>query len=343
MPKTDRTIETFSPQEYLELTLFDSIAYLADKNISTKRLPYSGNPMAKNCNVVSGHSLTSIQSVQLELADSLNGNTEQKWIFGADAAAAGLELVKEGSEEYEKKKKENPDYNTEPIFLAAKTPKLSVQSAYLLNQFTDESINRALHGTSEEITSLTKVVQSAMRSEMVLNGTTKKELELRHNKRVNFAQNYTSEKTKNTVKKTLKKIRENLSLGPEESKCFYTCMNYFAQQNGCAMKMNEKATQKDFMTALENLGSEFFSKMCFHAHAVSERLSHYQFMFEPVYSKAEAELSETAGCGWILPEASKMGSGKTATRNKSIPRLPQKLPSQDVTRSRAGFSEVRGR
>ena len=92
MPKNNMVLNTYSPKEYLETTLVNEIALLAERSIKDGSFPFTKEPMARNQNVISGHTLSSIQASQIEIKDAVNGNIEQKWINAADAADAGLVL-----------------------------------------------------------------------------------------------------------------------------------------------------------------------------------------------------------------------------------------------------------
>ena len=338
MPKNNMVLNTYSPKEYLETTLVNEIALLAEKSIKDGSFPFTKEPMARNQNVISGHTLSSIQASQIEIKDAVNGNTEQKWINAADAADAGLVLKSSDKTALSKALKENPSFDTKPLLIAAKTPSLDFQSIYLMNQFTDESVTNALQ-TNSEGTVRQKVLQSMLVKALTENGTSKEEIKLRNLKRKNFAQNYSSADIKEKTKKTIGKIKETLSLSPAEQKVFYTLHKYFARQNGCDINISNTADEKEFQNALEQLGSDNFAKLMFHASSYTDRCTHYNFSVQPIYSFEQSGDYITKGV--YAPNAASIG--EAVVRTKSVSRKKSQSPSRtEPNRARSGHNENMG-
>ena len=321
MEEENIVFECYSPKEFLTKFMTDNIAMLTEVNIQRGTFPFTKNPMPKNQNVISGHSLSSIQESELELLDALYGNDEQKWIFAADSADLGLELKND---------------NSEPIFLAANTPLLEFQQAYLLNQFTEESILNAIN--RKDNTTRQKILKTHLRSSYTENNISELDKEIRKCRQNNFVKNYSDPDIKQKTKNTISEIKKYLSLNAQEQKVFYTLHKYFAKQIGCDIDIKNLADENDFKQSLQNLGTENFAKLIFHAASYTERLTHVGYSTEPIYSTTKPMLS--VNHSYTAPKASSIGDDITLQKqeikikNPAIERKPE--------HSRSGRNETRG-
>lgn len=317
--ENDTVLETYSPKEYLDKHLVNNIALLAEANIQKGTFPFTKTPMQKNRNVISGHTLTSIQESELELSDSLNGNNEQKWIFAADSADLGLVLK---------------DSNIHPVLLASNTPLLDFQEAYLLNQFTEKSIIEAVNKNPH--TEHQAVLRNELIASLTENELAYEDREIRKCKKENFIKNYSSPEVKEKTRNTIAEIKSLLSLEPSEQKVFYTLHKYFAGQSGCEVKFDNTATELEFKAALENLGAENFAKLLFHASNFTERLTHIGFSPEPVYSHTNPILARNKG--YKAPHAASIGDRLFINQNIKKQPVIQRIPEH----SRSSRNETRG-
>lgn len=317
--ENDTVLETYSPKEYLEKHLVNNIALLAEANIQKGTFPFTKTPMQKNRNVISGHSLSSIQESELELSDSLNGNSEQKWIFASDSADLGLVLK---------------DSAAPPVILAANTPLLDFQQAYLLNQFTEKSIINAMNMTPK--TKRQEILKGELIASMTENELSADEKEVSRCRKENFVKNYSTPEIKEKTKNTISEIKNLLALEPAEQKVFYTLHKYFSQQMGCDIKLENTASEADFKAALENLGAENFAKLLFHASSFTERLTHIGYSTEPVYSHTKPVLTHNKG--FKSPKAASIGDRLFINQNIKKQPVIQRIPEH----SRSSRNETRG-
>lgn len=297
--ENNTVLETFSPKEYLYTHLLNNIAFLTEENINKGTFPFTKEPYQKNRNVISGHTLTSIQESELELTNSLTGNFEQKWIFAADSADLSLELK---------------DENLKPVIIAANTPSLDYQCAYPINYFTEQSIINCLN--KKPSTERQKVLQSLLTASLTENNISAEDLEIRKCRQNNFVKNYSTPEIKFKTKNTVSEIKNMLSLEPEEQKIFYTLHKYFSRQLGCNVQLENLATDSDFRRCLENLGSENFAKLIFFASSYTERLTHIGFSTEPVYSLDNPTLKQNRG--FSSPKAAAIGDISFTRNNKLV-------------------------
>ena len=321
MEEQNTVLECYSPKEFLEKFMTDNIALLAEANFQKGTFPFTKAPMPKNQNAISGHSLSSIQECELELLDSLYGNTDQKWIFAADSADLGLVLK---------------DKNAEPILLAAKTPLIEFQEAYLLNQFTEESILNAINRQNN--TPRQEVLKSYLVASYTENNLSELDIEIRKCRQENFLKNYSDPDIKEKTKNTIAEIKEMLALDPTEQKVFYTLHKYFAKQIGCDIAMNNLADEADFKKTLENMGSENFAKLLFHAASYTERLTHIGYSTEPIYSTSHPVLDSNKG--YIAPQAASIGDNYVAKEQTVAKKQPVIERKPEHTRSNS--NETRG-
>ena len=76
----------------------------------------------------------------------------------------------------------------------------------------------------------------------------------------------------------------------EEKLCFLTVAKYYAQQNGGDLNLGvQTADDVLFKKVIESHDDLWVSDLFYNAKIFSDRLSHYGFSFEEVYTKQEAE------------------------------------------------------
>lgn len=359
-------LKTYSPIDRSN-EVFDNIAELAKSCIEKGKFPYTKEvPLAPNRDILSNHKLNSIQAIEMELHNSLIGNDSQDWIFGANAYLLGLELKEVNKTEYEKEKALNPDFDCKPIVAYAKTMQhtksnqitgsgetnilkegmcIDCQTTYSLNQFSEESIKKCftLANVKDKLLlrgdiNLTDKNRTSVAQYLIKNFTSNRcsENDITHRKNIqaNVISNLKSSNNdiRNKININLKECRRELN--DTEKKCFDTLWNYFLKQNGYpgGIKLQNKATDNDFLKVINESGSKKFSKIMFDASSFAERLCHYGFSYEMVFTELEYKNSyENLKKGILpkykLPEVSK--KEEHIGENFISERTKQKLRSND--------------
>jgi len=257
--------------------IYDNIAELAMLALEGDIFPFlSFPPSPMNLNLISGESLNTIQTIQLELLDELSGRNGQawgnKWIYGADASEAGLELKKDSDFEVELYANfESKDGRKN----------LDSQKAYSLNQFTDESILRTLTSNSR--------LGNQIKANISDNNVSQELKEFRKLCQKNVSDNMN--KHRDAIAEEFNLISGNVfgGISPQEKACFYTVYKYFMNQQGIDADIPCELANKDtFKNVLNFGGKERFAKLMFCAMSHAEHLMHYDFTYNPVYSPVQA-------------------------------------------------------
>ena len=316
-------IKTYAYNVLLE-DIYRGINSLASENVKNNTIPYvKDNPLPQDMNIVNGHHLADINKVQLELKAAKIGAKSLKWIYGADAALLGLELKsKENSPaEFQKAKENSKGYDSDPIIVLANVKrdltevgnraanvadiaregiKTNAQTAYLLDQFTEKSISRALkmNHIEESIGVLGNEAARKQKSILAKNMLKNiseydsgiKESDLREEKRKNIARNCKSEKILGEVKNTFMKATGKYD---NSQKAIFSILNnyYVKQETGLQMgkplspenkelfiKMFNECSKTDSPRLAQVLSESFF---------YSERLTHYDFSYDRIYRESE--------------------------------------------------------
>lgn len=290
-------IRTYSKQVMLG-DIYKEVNSLMKENIKGGTVPYvRETPLPQNTNIMSGHHLGDINKILLELKASKIGAKSLKWIFGADAAFLGLEL----------KTKENPIIafaNTrrdcQNITDDAVEKQLGVQTIYLLDQFTEKSINRVLSFASLdknlEMSGNDKsgIQKKFMAQNMLKNiseyDTGFHEKELRANKRKNVAMNWKDADILKDVNESFKNVTDKYTTA--EKNIFKVLSNYFLTQNA-GLKMANSLSKKEKESLIKNLydisnvDSPRFAQIAAESSMFAERTTHLDFSYDYVYEKAE--------------------------------------------------------
>ena len=296
------------------------IKTLALECINKGKFPYSAisdtgcfRVQLHNQNVISGKSLTSLQSIELDLFSSLISDTSnKKWIYGCEAILLGLELKKETDNK--------PDFSNKPLYIYSNgnvkvnvrysdeaNPKLDGmqtdnQALYLLSQFTDESISK-VRSVKYLKKLLSKYYPDAMDNCEAHSKFFCKNFSLEINdpeyiKRLQVSrQNMKENLSKNNPdKNVLKQIQSFFLEGKgayqdrDEKLCFLTVAKYYAQQNGGDLSIGKQTADDElFKKVIESHSDLWVADLFYNAKIFSDRLSHYGFSFAEVYTKQEAE------------------------------------------------------
>lgn len=297
--------------------IYTEINLLMVDCIKNNRVPYiQENPLPQDMNIVNGKHLGDINKIQLELKAAHIGAKSLKWIYGADAAFIGLEL--------------KDDIDTNPVVAFAnikrKTTGTEAQAVYLLDQFTDESLKKALDICLEESPDKQKknISQNMIRfiSEY---DSGKNEASLRENKRKNISENTKNPETLKTMNEAMKNISSDYDSA--QMLVFSRLNNYYIRQEtglalGKSLTENEKKVLVNNLELLAKVPSSRLAATLTNAFLYSQRMTHYGFSPDFVYTKDDLnkELKVHA------PEASKFipKPSKTRTKDNSIDRIPER-------------------
>lgn len=258
-------------------------------------VPYvNENPFPQDMNVVSGFHLGDINKIKLELKAANINAKSLKWIYEADAQLVGLELK---------------NINNEPISVFANVKRndsnsynVEKQNVFLLDQFTENSLNNVLSFVRNEIDFNDTNISSEKRKKYTIAQNILKniseydsglnESQLRENKRKNISVNLKDSDILNDVTNIFKAINNGYD---ESQKLIFGVLNnyYIRQETGLqlAKPMNEE--QKSlFIQALEKTSSSDSPRLaktlcdCFF---YSERLTHLEFSPERIYTQDDLE------------------------------------------------------
>lgn len=297
--------------------IYTEINLLMVDCIKNNRVPYiQENPLPQDMNIVNGKHLGDINKIQLELKAAQIGAKSLKWIYGADAAFMGLEL------------KDGTDSNPVVAFanVKRKTTGTEAQAIYLLDQFTDESVKKALDICLEENPDRQKknISQNMIRliSEY---DSGKNESALRENKRKNISENTKNPETLKTMNEAMKNISSDYDSA--QLLVFSRLNNYYIRQEtglalGKPLTENEKKSLVNNLELLAKVPSSRLATTLTNTFLYSQRMTHYGFSPELVYTKEDLNKERKVHA----PEASKFTAKPSKSRNKdiSIDRIPER-------------------
>lgn len=302
--------------------IYKNINNLMSCNLENGTVPYlNENPLPQDMNIVNGRHLGDINKVQLELKAAKIGAKSLKWIYGADAALIGLELkTKENAlTEFQKSKNILKDFDTEPIIgfanvrrdisksaqsvtnvsnIAAEGMKIDAQCIYLLEQFSEKSVQRALKLTRlEENLELRGNPVARKQKRIIAQNMIKniseydsgiRETETRENKRKNIAFNCKDKNVLSKISETFNFLSKNYD---QNQKYIFQAINgyYIKQETGLNLRKSlSDEQQKNLVAALKNAIGTDSPKL---AHTLSdcffysERMTHYHFSHDRIYTQ----------------------------------------------------------
>lgn len=322
---TDSEIKTYALHVMVK-DIYKEINSLMLDCIENDTVPYvQDKPLPQDMNIVNGRHLGDINKIQLELKASQIGAKSLKWIYGADAALLGLELKnKQNSpEEFQKSKDASPNFNTEPIIglanvrrntasvtngisniadIAAEGIKTNAQTIYLLDQFTEKSVERALKQSrieeklemrgNPETQKMKRIIAQNMIKNISEYDTGLNEMELRENKRKNIAKNL---KDPNTLKEVSQSF-QNVTKGYDKPQKFiFSALNnyYVKQETGLNLNKPMSPEQKSYLLkSLDEIvkaDSPRLAQTLSESFFYSERLTQFDFSHERIYSQSEKD------------------------------------------------------
>ncbi len=233
----------------------DEIQKLLLESIDKNALPYiAKEPLPQDMNVISGKRMSDANKILLELKAAAIGAKSLEWIYEKDAEALALEA-----------KKQAERFDIEPITCYAnvsrdggKTYHIETQKAYLLGQFTDESVARAMNPEKVIEKNLVKNDEEAKKLIALLSRRFIKnhseyhtgfaEEKIRSQMKANVKENYNPQnETSKKVTEAYNKITKNLSA---DQKIVSQAMvrHYTKQTTGLDLKSqeNEEDIKKSF-------------------------------------------------------------------------------------------------
>lgn len=303
-------IKTY-PVEALTDSIHNEINNLMRDCIKNNRVPYiQSKPLPQDVNVVNGHHLGDINKVYLELKAASIGSESLKWIYGADAALIGLEKKADA----------------EPLMITGNVRgKVDSQSVYLLEQFTEESLNKALsYSRSDDDKKKRTIAQNMIRNITEYDSGTV-EAQLRENKRKNISNNLKSQNILKEIKQTF--VNATSEYDNSQKIIFSALNNYYIKQE-TGLELNKPMTEQEkneLLLALEktaNTPSPRLALTLADSFLYSQRMTHYDFEQNRIFTKEDYDkkLSVTA------PKAAEFEPNKSLEleRDKDIERIRER-------------------
>ena len=303
-------IKTY-PVEALTDSIHNEINILMRDCIKSNRVPYiQSKPLPQDVNVVNGHHLGDINKVYLELKAASMGAESLKWIFGADAAFIGLEKKSDA----------------EPLMITGNVRgKVDSQSIYLLEQFTEESLNKALsYSRSDDDKKKRTIAQNMIRNITEYDSGTV-EAQLRENKRKNISNNL---KSQNILKEIKQAFVNATSEYDNSQKLIFSALNNYYIKQETGLELNKPMTEQEkseLLLALEktaNTPSPRLALTLADSFLYSQRMTHYDFEQNRIFTKEDYDkkLSVTA------PKAADFEPKKSPEleRDKDIDRIRER-------------------
>lgn len=305
-------IKTY-PVDVLAGGIHEQINKLMLECIKNNTVPYvREKPLPQDVNVVNGQHLGDINKVYLELKAAAMGAKSLKWIYGADAAFVGL--------------KKNTEMNTGPVMITGNVRgSLDSQSIYLLDQFTEDSLNKALSfSRSDEDKKKRTIAQNMIKSISEYDSGIE-ESSLREKKRRNISNNLKDRNVLNEVKQAF----ENAVSGYDDAqKTIFSVLNnyYIKQETGLELQKPLSGPEKEqLVSSLEKTAKTPSPRLaltladCF---LYSERMTHYAFEQNRVFTREDYNktLSVTA------PKAGEFAQKKNSDleQDRDIDRIRQR-------------------
>lgn len=305
--------------------IYKNINDLTKDCIQNNTLPYlNDSPLPQDMNIVNGRHLGDINKIQLELKAGQIGAKSLKWIYGADAALMGLELKtpENSSSEYQVAKNNSRMFNTDPIIGLANVRRdvslstsnvnnesnilhegiqMEAQTIYLLDQFTERSVQRALNPIrieeslelrgNEESRRHKKIIAQNMLKNIAEYDSGIKGASLREVKRSNLKKNFSRD---SSIAESVRDNHQKLTKGYDNfQKQVFAALNayYVRQETGIQMGKELNPAQKQMLTiALQELSkndSPRLAQTLCDTFFFAERSTHYEFSHERIYSQMD--------------------------------------------------------
>lgn len=303
----------------------DYTGNLMQENIAADSIPYlNDNPPPPDMNIVTGRHLTDINRAQLELKAAEIGAKSLKWIYGADAALMGLQLKDGIPKEKVAARQKDMMFDSNPIIcyanvqrnladnakdelneakIAAEGLGLDAQCVYLLDQFTDKSIQRSLNPKrieemiavygSEEAKKKAALISKNIVANTEEYDCGKHEAPLRKAKYENFISNCKKDidgKPNMANREMGRALTTILKDYDADQKLIFSAINkyHLKQDAGIGIKNPlDKEKVKAAFDRVSERGNAVLVKTIMDAQLFTERQMHKDFSFDRVYTIAD--------------------------------------------------------
>lgn len=264
--------------------IYKDINFLIQKNLTNNTFPYlSDKPLPQDVNVVNGRHLGDINKITLELKAASIGSKSLKWIYAADADFMNLEL-----------KKDQAPLMCYANIINGKELHTEAQKAYLLDQFTDISIENAINiSRDEKADKQKKTISQNMIKNITEYDSGLGEKNLRENKRKNISINLKEKEIVKLVQQAFNNVTSNYT--PEQKNIFVLLNNYFVQQEtGISIQKLSKEQKEQALNTIKEMSlvdSPKLTQLFAESFLYSERITHLGFEQNRIISKDDLKKS----------------------------------------------------
>lgn len=298
---------------------YKEINSLIRENLKNNTMPVlSGKTFPPDMNIITGKTRMDINKEKIALKAASIGASSTMWIYGADAAQLGLELKAKNLVEYQKAVKQNPNYNCRPVVIQNARERFSdkdmsfksntlseslcidCQCAYLIDQFTEKSVERLF---TEKLLQNKIPYAAYMAKEIIANRNEYNTGEMQIERTKHIKQNlFLNLQKSSPVFQEIVNKRNSIYKNylPEQKVIFDCYYKHFNEQSSGEKLYNFSAEEKKnilkaFISLMNKIDenkenkniSGIISRTIFDAYSFSERLTHYNFSLEPIYTRDE--------------------------------------------------------
>ena len=313
------------PVDVICESLSQDICHYMKECIENCSVPYVQDlPLPQDMNVINGRHLGDINKVLLELKAGSAGAKSLRWINGADASFMELELK---------------DDLTEPLLFLANIKRNSsgkseteVQTVYLLDEFTEDSILHALEYSRSDNGLTSEINPSVLRQKRILAQNMIKntseydtgigESIFRENKRKNIKRNT---EVRDFLKKLSSAYRTSAGRYEKSRKFIFNALNgyYIRQETGLNLHKKLSDEQKNellsYLKILAENSSFVLSKTLAESFLYSQRMTHYGFEMDRLFTKEDLSKNISVKA----PKASAF-EPQTVTITRVIEKMPER-------------------
>ncbi len=314
---------------------YKEINSLIKENLFHGTLPFlSERIFPPDMNVITGKGTPDINLEKILLKAASIGSHSTMWIYGADAEYLGLELKSSSPTEYREAVKKNTNFNCRPVVIQKVRERFSdrnmrgntnvlseglcrdAQCAYLLDQFTEKSIEKVFNLSRLEkklgggLNAKSFLARKIIENRIEYN-TGKKASEHTKAAKANLVANM--KKNSSVFQEIVNKRNADFkNYLPEQKAVYDFCYKHFLEQETgerlySFTESDRAGIAQSFETLLEKIEenpkiSGIIARTIFDAYSFSQRLIHRNFSLEPIFTK-EDELNRKHNTARKLPDA----------------------------------------